>query len=750
MREPTDSPLELDQISVPRTPSKAMLREIEFLRNRGLGVEPERFPANQVPAAVHERLVDGAAAQQLPYVLGRRQKESLRAAAPPDERLEWHGLGPAGIPGGQTYGEGTTTVSGRVAAIAVDPRDSAHILVGAAAGGIWETKDTGQAWTPRTDTMPTLSIGALAFDTSEPSIVYAGTGEGNWAYRRLGQGIYKSQDGGSTWEHIESGELVGHGFYRIVVDPRDGRRLVAATDNGAFVSDDGGDSWHLLHRRWTWDVSLAYPADRRELLLATPQGLFSVTEDGRPVGQTLPRLGSGLDSTREERLAVMHVPADPGQAFAFAAARGRAFLYHRAAAGGDFEPVPLASLPMPPYLDDILDVGQAFYDWFVAVPPETPDVVYLGGKELVKGERDSGEWRWSDISSRPAEGDSIHPDQHVLAFDVRKPGVIYAGNDGGIFRSSNAGASWQSLNPGLAISEVEYLTQRTDSPDWILAGLQDNGTIRRQVDGGSWEQVHIGDGGDCATDLANQDICYHTRYSTSLFRSRSRGRRGTWEWVAPPNAGPDRFQQLFYPPLEVNGDVVALAGEVVCISADAAATWTQVALPAIAGRPSIASALAIPNLNRIFVGTVLGDIFEINRAGWGGGAALLTRPQAGNVSDLLIDLQGTPSRYWATYSTIPGSVFFSVDGGAHWIDRSGDLPTTPVNAIAADPSDRDRLWVACDLGVYESRDAGGSWSLFGVGLPNALAVDLVFHESSRRLRVATRSRGVWEVVVPAT
>jgi len=747
-----------DEESAPRLPSRALLREIEFLQQRGLGGEPgplEPVLTSRLRGA-EGRSVDQVAKALLPYVVGNDQKESLRAMAPPDQRIEWQSAGPSGIPNGQTYGSATTMVSGRVTAVAVDPSDSAHLLVGAAAGGVWETRDTGQTWSPRTDAMPTLSIGALAFDPREPSVVYAGTGEGNSGYRRLGQGIFKSQDGGSTWEHIASREFFGNGFYRIVVDPRDGRRLLAATTNGAFVSDDSGASWRLLHRRWTWDVSLAYRGDERELLLATQEGLFRADRDGLTL-EELPRLirnVSGLMDLNGERLAVTHVPADPGQAFAFAGVRGRALLWHRAAVDKPFVPVPLPSFPIS-LLDDILDVTQARYDWFVAVPPDTPNAIYLGAVELVKGERDGGGWRFSDISSRTGAGDSIHPDQHALAFDERQPGVIYAGNDGGIFRSPDAGASWRSLNAGLEISEVEYLAQKRDDPEWILAGLQDNGTIRKT--GARWEQVAKGDGGDCASNAEHPNVCYHTHYRISLYRSETAGdpdppapRPRNWKPVTPPNSGPTRFQQLFYPPLEVNGNVVVIAGEVVCISDDEGTTWIQVPLPPAAGQPSKASALAVPTKQRVLVGTVNGDIFEINRGGWGGVPTLLTRPQAGNVSDLLIDLRSEPHRYWATYSTIPGSVFRSNDRGASWTDVSNDLPTTPVNAIAADPSNPDRIWVACDLGVYESQDAGEHWSLFGVGLPNALAVDLLFHEPSRRLRVATRSRGVWEVVVPAT
>jgi hypothetical protein len=78
---------------------------------------------------------------------------------------------------------------------------------------------------------------------------------------------------------------------------------------------------------------------------------------------------------------------------------------------------------------------------------------------------------------------------------------------------------------------------------------------------------------------------------------------------------------------------------------------------------------------------------------------------------------------------------------------TSNLPSIPVNAVVSDPANRDRVWVACDVGVFESVNAGGSWSVFGTGLPNALAVDLLFYEPDRLLRVATRSRGVWETTV---
>lgn len=736
----------------PPVSGKAFLRQEEFLEQRGLSSAPRSLSIG-MPLAVGAPLDigdaergDSLAAASSPYLLGARQKETLAGEAPPEvAAIVWRPLGPNGIPRGQTYGSGpgsTTTVAGRVAAIAVDPGDPAHILIGAAAGGVWQTRDGGRTWTPRTDDQPTLSIGALAFDPSHPATVYAGTGEANSAYYHLGQGILASHDGGTTWALIARQVFADIGFYRIVVDPRDGRRLFVATTGGAAVSPDGGTRWGLLYPGETWDVSLAYPGDEPEILLATPDGLLVWTGGGNL--DRIPIPFPWLPGA-PQRMAVTHVPSDPGQAFVFAADDRRAYLWHRAAADGPFRAVALSAFPIPPYVDDILDVDQAFYDWYVAVPPGSADVVYLGAKELVKGERTGATWQWSDISSREEHGDSIHPDQHAMAFDPRNPSIVYAGNDGGIFRSPDGGASWQSLNAGLAISEVEYLAQRPDEPDWLLAGLQDNGTVRRQGEEG-WTQVALGDGGDCGTDLDTPDVCYHSYYGMSLERSSSRGDRDSWDWVTPPNAGRDQFKQLFYPPVEVNGQVVVKAGEVVCASADGGDTWIRVPLPPTPQGPSVASALAIPTPERILVGTVRGDVFRIDRhPQWGANPTLLTRPGDGWISDLLVD-PALPHRYWATYSN-PGAVFRSDDEGVSWTDVTAGLPDIPVNAVVNDAADPDRIWVACDVGVFESRDSGQTWSVYGTGLPNVLAEDLLFYAPGRLLRVGTRSRGVWEATV---
>jgi len=141
---------------------------------------------------------------------------------------QWRSLGPWTITNGQTYGTSRVNVSGRVAAIAVDPRNPAHVLVGAANGGVWESQDRGASWAPRTDYAATLAVGALAFDPSNPAIVYCGTGEGNW-WSYLGAGVLRSTDGGTTWTTRCTTPFVGQGFYDLVVDPHNSSRMSRRT-----------------------------------------------------------------------------------------------------------------------------------------------------------------------------------------------------------------------------------------------------------------------------------------------------------------------------------------------------------------------------------------------------------------------------------------------------------------------------------------------------------------------------------------
>jgi hypothetical protein len=656
--------------------------------------------------------------------------EQLHLGPPTGVGPQWRSLGPWTIPDGQTYGASRVNVAGRVSAIAVDPSDPTHVLVGAANGGVWESRDRGASWAPRTDYAATLTVGAVAFDPSQPSTVLCGTGEGNW-WSWLGVGILRSTDGGTTWSTLCTAPFVGQGFYDLVIDPADGAHVLAATDRGLYESADGGVTWTQRRNQRSWSLSIAPGGGgSAEMLAGCSDGLYRSTNGGTSWTAVGPPGAPGAF----DRLAVAIAPSNPSVAYAWGASGGTAYLWRRA--GGTWTVVG------PP---TGVSVGQAWYDWFVAAAPDRDTQVYCGAIEAHRGDLSGSTWTWLNLSAK-ATGDSIHPDQHAIAFEPGNPDVIYVGNDGGLYRSPDRGVAWQHLNNGLEISEFEYISQDVGSSRWILGGTQDNGTDR-WTGSAVWYHSQDGDGGDNGVNRANPQTVFHTFYGMSLERSPSRGDWGTWTWIAPPV--PTGEGSLFYPPFEAsatNGDTIAMGGEALYVSRNNGTAWTRLAYPAA----GVASAMYVPDQDHVYVGLVDGRIYstEWNGTTWTAPLTQLGTPrQNAWVSDLYVD-PGDLTRMWATHTTVGGGrVFRSDDGGSNWTDQTGNLPGLPINAIQVDPWNRARVWVAADLGVYESLDEGATWSDFSNGLPNAFVGDLIFHPHARVLRAGMRNRGVWEIPV---
>ena len=665
---------------------------------------------------------------------------AVRGGPPP----AWRPLGPTVMHNGQTYGSGTGSrvdVAGRVATIAVDPANSNHLLVGAAGGGIWESTNLGATWAPRGDALPTLAIGALCFDPNNTATVYAGTGEGN-AYAGLGQGVFRSTNGGTTWALRAGAPFIGVGFHAMRVDPGDSNSLYAATRAGVYTSSDAGVTWTRRRTPRCYTVSVHPSGGNTEVLASFTDGVFRSTDRGatwtavalpgvpNPAGfsriaachaalQRRGGLGVGSDQPADRRTRWREHHAHSAAVSAHCAGRS----LH-----GDRRSV-------------VVDTRQAWYDWHVHAPPNSEARVYLGAIHLYRvdlGRR--GTPTWTNISSKTS-GDSIHPDQHSMAFDPANGDVVYAGNDGGIYRSPNRGVNWAALNDGLAITEVEYISQDPGSVRWIIAGTQDNGSIR-YTGRNDWDHVADGDGGDCGVNNVDPTRVYHSYYRMGYDRSTDRG--DNWAWVATGSRDPSVYGQLFYPPMEASGGTVAQAGESVFVSRDSGATQVEVALP---GRP-IASAMYAPNADTIFVGTTGGNIFRLTWSGTAWSAATaLTSPRAAYISDMFVDA-ADHNRIWLTYSQLGGGrVFVTTDGGTNWTDRSAGLPTLPFNAVEMQPGNPNRAWVGADKGVYETLDGGATWNSMSNGLPNCIVGELAYHKHARRLRAGTRSRGVWEIDV---
>jgi hypothetical protein len=729
-----------------------------------LSASPRRLGARARARLEHFRLRRGLGPDDAPAHAAARLRafQSLAEATGAGAGAVWQPLGPFAIPHGQTHGSGRGSrpaVAGRVTAVAVDPSDGAHLLLGTGGGGVWESRDGGGSWRPRTDGLPVPAIGAVAFDPRDPAVAYAGSGEGSFS-AELGVGLLRSADGGTSWRLLAAGELTGAGFHDLAVLP-DGR-LLAATTAGLYESGDRGASWTRRLAGQVWDLS---PAG--EILAGCATGLRRSDDGTAWTRVPLPAAPSGF-----ERVAVCH--AAGGVAYVFAAGDGVGHLWRRDGPGAPFDPV-------KPPAD--LQSQQAWYAWFVAAPPDEPEVLLLGAVGLHRGVRGAdGRWSWVDLAARPA-GDDLPADQHAVAFAPNDPAALYVGNDGGLFRSPDGGRSWRALNAGLAIAEAGHLAGHPEHDAWLLAGAGGLGTLR--YEGGEvWFHVDDGDGGACAVDQTRPATCWHGFSGPGLARSERGGGWATWQAAAPPGSPihrgaspePDRPGHPFGvprtppagppgggldPPVAAGAGLVVHGDGSLAVSTDGGASWTEVPLPASSGR---ASALAVGGPDRIWVGTSAGEVLRLDRAaggsggleasppvgaaaggpGAGWGVAARAGPRPGHLSGLAAD-PGRPGLLWATWSDPRGGgVWRSDDAGASWADRGGGLPVVPLNAVTVDPDRPDTVLVGADLGVWRSDDAGASWRPFGRGLPATPVAALEVHRPTRLLRAALLGRGVWE------
>jgi photosystem II stability/assembly factor-like uncharacterized protein len=682
------------------------------------------------------------------------------------------------IPNGQTYSAARVLVSGRVTAIAIDPTAPDTIYLGTAQGGIWKSTDNGSSWQPKTDNEVSLAIGALALDPNAPQIVYAGTGEGNFSGDSYyGLGILKSVDGGNTWSNLgaTAGEFLGTRFGRLVVDPSSGTpatRLFAATQNGLFRSTNGGLNWTPLSSglpTGTAATDVVLDAAANTVYAAFwGRGIFRST-NADAATPTFTQLSGGLPVATAPspngvtRIALAISASNPQTVFALMANNdltryqphfGAPYNYaidkfYVTRNGG----TSWSAIALPRPVTDGIG-GQGFYNLAVSVDPSTPDIVYLSGISLWKAVKSGASWTITDI------GGAFHPDNHVLAFRPGDHLQLWAGSDGGIYKSSDGGATWDdSVNKGICIMQMEFIDQHPASTAVVFTGTQDNGTEQYR---GSVVFTHA-DEGDGGFVVINQDDPTHvisTYYSPSPKRSIEGGEFHTWVSVAQGIQGTN---SLFYPPMTAcRTDAKALALGTTLVNIDPAegtGHWpNHVTLPGLALNERV-SALSYVNGKLIYAGTEAGKVCKLT-FGTSWTAKLISAPPL-------------PNRYITDLSPLPGDdntviVVMNWFGTGHvwrgvipatgpttWSDISGNLPDIPVNALVIDPLAANRMFVGTDVGVFETVNGGTSWSIISAsstGLPNCAVFDLRLHEATRILRAATHGRGLWEkpIDAPAT
>jgi photosystem II stability/assembly factor-like uncharacterized protein len=694
------------------------------------------------------------------------------------------GVRPQVIAGSVWTSMGPNNGAGRMPAVAVHPTVPGTAIVGAAGGGAWKTTDSGATWTSLTDTLANLSVGAITYAPSNPSIVYLGTGEGGHAGDFIpGIGLFASLDGGATWEPPQ--EIIASQYYRLSVHPSNPLEIVAATSSGLLRSTNGqnGPWTTILGTRSSGGVP-AYgvsadlvrnPADANILYAAsydTLQWCARTGVDCKDPGEWVsPRVLKSVDAgqswkevvqgfpvstgtMRVGRVSLAIAPSSPETLYAatslFDAATGQetSQIYKTTNGGASWTPTGVGTSSdseIRTYLRT-----QGWYDNTIVVSPQNPNVVIAGGVTYIKSV--DGGLTWSRLFT----SSNVHVDAHDLRYDAG--GTLYIANDGGIWTSTDDGVTVMERNANLPTRQFYALSVDPVNRMRTFGGQQDNGTIRRGDAGGTeWDRFFGGDGFDCPINPDVPSLVYATWQTGNILRTADSGAATPILGYRTPvyAEGEEKpfFTRLVLDPS--NPSTVYTVSWRVWRSTTGGDSWTplptttpdgpiwgeSLTIRAIAVAPSDPKVLMIGKAVRSTVFRSVDGGLTWKRAATG----LPTRI----VNFLEID-PANPNIVWAAMAGLTKpSVYQSIDGGATWSGRGEGLPGFSAQVIRVDPTDSNTIYCGTDVGVYRSTDGGASWSRFGTGMPAASVYDLAILRDGSLMRAATHGRGVWELTIDA-
>ena len=674
-------------------------------------------------------------------------------------------------PGDWTY-EGPDNVGGRIRAIVIPPDHPDWVIVGAASGGIWLSKDTGATWAPVADTLANIAVNAMVADPVHPGVVYAGTGEGFInPDRGIGNGLYMSNDSGQTWASMP-GTTTGSGninfqLVQRLAMSRDGTTLFAASNSGLQRSINGGPWTKEFTNTRTLDV-VVHP-NTGNALLASGTGWVKRSSNG---GSTW------TDSTgfpvNSGRIEVAWSASSPLIAYASVDRNGGEV--YKSVDGGD-------SFALVNTGGNFL-ANQGNYGNLLWVNPTFANDIIVGGIDLYRSTNGGvGFSKISDWYNYSKYGTSIHADHHIIAAARDYDGVItrtlWFGNDGGLFRvddindinlgiTHDTDTGFSHIN-GLGITQF-YGVAASDGGGTlrVVGGAQDNGTpLKNGL--ANWRDIYGGDGGVVAADPTDSNYLYGEYVYLKLFRSDNGGAtdastidKSIWPGIGVIADSRISVTALFVAPFILdpsNPDTMLAGGKSLWRSTDvrrafSSPNWAPIKPPLSNSDQAIerisAIAVAPHNSDNIWVGYEGGELFRTSN-GTDAQPNWLRIPDPSLPQRYVARIVFDPNSAQVVYVTYggfsAGNLWKTSDGGVSWgwlgALGANPLPMAPIRGFAVHPNNSAVLYAGTEVGVFASDDGGATWSAPADGPVHVSTDQLIF--LGQRLYAATYGRGIWSV-----
>lgn len=677
---------------------------------------------------------------------------NLREGLPPGFSEFWSAKGPGNI-------------GARVNTLAVHPTNEKIIYAGFSCGGVYKTKDGGLTWSPIFDDRAYLAIGAIAIDPSNPEIVYVGTGDPNiTGYPFLGDGLYRSVNGGQSWSRIGLAET--RIISKIVIDPSNSQRIYVGTmglpfernrQRGLYSTTDGGLTWKqsLFVSEQAGIIDLVidpknpttlYAAawnrirNNRESMISGPDAAIYKSTNS---GQSWTKLTGGLPTGNLGRIGLAFYSGTPNQVFAMYNDDTAELenIFRTSDDGNTWEPL---ILPGKSNLPSTVLGGFGWYFGKIQVNPKNPLELYLLSVSL---------WKTSDGGRTwITQGDGeVHSDKHALVYTPS--GDLLLGSDGGIDKSTDGGSTWIDIEsiPTTQFYRIDY---NPHNPNRYYGGAQDHGTVSGSDVNQNWQRIEGGDGFQMRFNPIDAQVVWAQTQNGTLRVSTNGGsyfqlalvgidRTERVNWDAPLIISPHDPEILYTGTQRVYQN-----------STGSSPLWRPISSDLTDGNiygrnfHTISCLHESPlNPDLLMAGTTDGNVWQTNDQGNQWNRIDATLPER-----YVTAVKTSPSNASTLYVSHSGykdndnqaQLRMSRNLGKTWTSIAGDLPPLAINDFIVLPGHRDSiLFVANDGGVYASTNFGKNWYRLGTNMPIIAAYSLAWNVAKSELIVGTHGKSIY-------
>ncbi|MGI9101947.1 MAG: WD40/YVTN/BNR-like repeat-containing protein [Terriglobales bacterium] len=686
---------------------------------------------------------------------------------------------------------GSAQMSGRIAAVAgVTENGRTTVFIGAASGGVWKSINGGSTFKPVFDDQPVQSIGAVTIDPSNSKNVWVGTGE-SWVRNSVsvGDGVYKSTDGGENWTNV--GLKDSEHISKILVDPKNSNTVYVCAnghlwsdggDRGVFKTSDGGKTWRKVlagANASTGCAMLAMSAMTPDTLFASlwdfrrqawtfrsggpGSGLFKSTDGGEHWTELTPQNAKGLPEKPYGRIGVQVAPSKPNVVYAMIES-AKSALFRSDDGGQSWQKLDASQFM----------VWRPFYFANLIVDPKNENKIFKPDLPLLLSV--NGGKSFSQVS------ESAHGDFHDLWIDPLNDNYIFAGDDGGLWRSTDGGTRWEHL-VNLPLSQFYHVSVDMADPYHVYGGLQDNSSwvgdssYPGGVTNSRWENMYGGDGFWMWEDPSDANHIYAEAQGGEI------GRINRWTHqvrrITPyPKYGEKKLRFNWNTPIQISPNdksTLYLGAQFLFRSRNQGQSWERISPDLTTNDPekqkqeesggvtidnsaaemntTIYSISESPkNAMVLWVGTDDGNI-QVTRDGARTWNKVYTPETAGKGSWItwVEASRFSENTAYATfdrhvYGDLTPYVKKTTDFGKTWTA----LPTQGVrgyaHVIREDTKDPNLLFLGTEFGLWISVDGGQRWAQYkGSNFPAVAVRDLVVHPRDSDLVLATHGRGIWIV-----